>query len=344
MTGAALSVGVLICSYRRADTLLRGLAALAIQEHRPDDVMVVLRDTDHESRERIARRAPDGLALRVLTVTLPGTVQALNTGLEACRTDLLAITDDDTVPHPDWLARIHACFAADSRLGGLGGRDRCHDGERFDDRGVPVVGRIAWYGRAVGNHHIGAGGLRDVEWLKGANMSYRAEAFAAVRFDRRLRGRGAQPFEDAGFAMAVRRAGWRLRYDPHVLVDHYAARRDDVRHYASIGPVVDPDGLRTYAYNCVVTCWDSFTPPRRLAFALWALLVGTGTIPGLVQAVRYTPSLGRDAWRRFVVAQQGNAQAWRDLLAATRKDRDAGPGRAARPAIGPLPLGRGGIR
>ncbi len=341
MSGTALSVGVLICSHRRPDTLLRGLAALAVQEHRPDDVMVVLRDTDHESREHIARRAPDRLALRVLTVTLPGTVAALNTGLDACCTDLLAITDDDTVPHPDWLARIHACFAADPKLGGLGGRDRCHDGERFDDRAVPVVGQIAWYGRAVGNHHIGTGGLRDVDMLKGANMSYRAAAFVTLRFDRRLRGLGAQPFEDTCFSMAVRRAGWRLRYDPRILVDHYAARRDDTRHYASIGPLVDPDGLRTYAYNCIVAYLDTFTPLRRLVFAAWAFLVGTGTMPGLVQAVRYTPSLGREAWRRFVAAQQGIGQAWRDLLSVGGKSRDAATERGGHPGCGPLPLNRG---
>ena len=341
MTAAALSVGVLICSHRRPDSLLRGLAALAAQERRPDDVMVVLRDTDHESRERIAGRVPDLLPLRVLTVTLPGTVQALNTGLDACRTDLLAITDDDTVPHPDWLARIHARFTADPELGGVGGRDRCHDGERFDERGVLDVGRIEWYGRTVGNHHIGAGEFRDVDVLKGANMSYRAEAFARVRFDRRLRGRGAQPFEDAGFALAVSRAGWRLRYDPHILVDHYAAKRDDVRHYASIGPLTDPDGLRTYAYNCSVIYWVSFGPLRRTVFAFWALLVGTGTIPGLVQAVRYTPSLGRDSWRRFVVAQQGNRQAWGDMLAEGRRNRHARPGVAEGPSAGPLPLGHG---
>ena len=42
----AQTIGVLICSYRRPDSLLRGLAALAAQQRLPDDVLVVARADD----------------------------------------------------------------------------------------------------------------------------------------------------------------------------------------------------------------------------------------------------------------------------------------------------------
>ena len=324
------SIGVLICSYRRVEALARCLEALAAQERRPDDVIVVVRADDGPTHDWLATREADGVALRTVQVTHPGTVHALNAGLDACWTDILAITDDDTAARPDWLRRIFDHFRADSRLGALGGRDRCHDGDRFDDREAEVVGRIAWYGRAIGNHHAGTGGLRDVDYLKGANMSYRARAFTRIRFDRRLRGVGAQPYEDAAFSLAVGRAGWRIRYDPRVLVHHYAATRAAVRHYSVIGPVTDPEGLVDYAYNNVVAYWDGMTRWRRIGFAAWSVLVGMGTTPGLLQALRFTPSLGRASWLRFVLTQRGKLQAARDLAAVSRRDRPSA-GIAAQP-------------
>ncbi len=82
MSAAPRSIGVLICTYRRPESLGRCLAALAAQERRPDEVIVVVRDSDAATHDWLASCKPDGLRLRVVGVTLPGTVAALNTGLE----------------------------------------------------------------------------------------------------------------------------------------------------------------------------------------------------------------------------------------------------------------------
>lgn len=50
---------------------------------------------------------------------------------------------------------------------------------------------IQWFGRIIGNHHLGVGLPQKVDFLKGANMSYRAQVLATLRFDTRLRGAGA---------------------------------------------------------------------------------------------------------------------------------------------------------
>jgi GT2 family glycosyltransferase len=315
------SLGVLICSYRRPESLARCLAALAAQKLLPDDVIVVVRDSDVATRAWLERRAQDGLPLRVVGVTQPGTVAALNVGLDQCRTDLLAITDDDTMPWPDWLARIRMHFAADPRLGGLGGRDRCHNGLEFDDRQAEAVGRVQWFGRIIGNHHLGFGAPRPVHYLKGANMSYRARAIDGIRFDIRLRGTGAQPCEDATFSLAVARAGWGLLYDPAVGVDHYAAPRREKRHYASIDRLTDADdaqGLRDCAFNHVVALWDELSLTRRIAFVIWSVFIGNGMCPGLAQALRYWPRLGMASWYRFRITQQGKAAAYKLLRRGDR--------------------------
>lgn len=147
-------------------------------------------------------------------------------------------------------------------------------------------------------------------------MSFRRTAIGEIRFDTRLRGKGAQPNDDLTFGLAVRRAGWRLVYDPAVLVDHFSGRRDEARHYATVAKVTDESGFRDYAYNEVVALWDELSPARRVGFAAWSFLVGTRVCPGLLQAVRFTPKLRQASWHRFRLAQQGKLEAWRHMRAS----------------------------
>jgi GT2 family glycosyltransferase len=312
---AHFAVGVLVATSRRPRDLERCLRALARQERPADDVLVVVRDIDDATHRFLDKfdAVELGLSVRKITVAAPGVVAARNAGLAACRTDILAIIDDDTAPHPDWIVRVIDHFARDLTLGGLGGRDRCHDGERFDDRQEPVVGRIRWHGRLVGNHHLGFGSVRDVDYLKGANMTFRTVALVGKRFDERLRGDGAGPHEDMAFSIAVRRGGWRLAYDPMVLVDHYAAKRDEPRHYVSVGRIGNTTEFSNHAFNIVVAVWEDLSAPRRMAFVIWYLLIGTRTCPGVAQALRFTPKLGRGSWMRFVIAQRGLFAAYRML-------------------------------
>ncbi len=308
------TIGILICTYCRPHDLARLLDALEAQERVLDDVIITVRDTDEATATYLSTRPVTDMACRVVPVSVSGTVAAHNVGLAACRTDVLIMVDDDTVPRPDYVRRIFERFVDDPSLGGLGGRDRVHDGAVFDDRQETLVGHLAWFGRPIGNHHLGYGPIRDVHFLKGANMSYRAVAFEHVRFDTRLKGHGAQPHEDFTFSLAIARQGWRLRYDPAVLLDHYAAKREETRHYATIGRVDDDRAFRENSYNMVVCLWDQFSLSRHVVYILWSLLIGIGVSPGLVQAVRYTPKLGRWSWRRFVLTQQGKLHAYFDLL------------------------------
>lgn len=320
-TSPAQTIAVLICAYHRPNDLARLLDALAQQTHRADDVMVVSHETDIPVRSYLASRPKSALPLRSISVDELGVVAARNVGLEACHTDIVVMVDDDTEPKSDFLQRIFDHFAADPLLGALGGRDRCHDGNAFDDREETEVGQISWWGRAVGNHHLGVGPLRDVHFLKGANMSFRIEAVAGMEKEFPMRGKGSQPYQDTAFSMAIRRQGWRLRYDPAVLLNHYAGKRTEPRYYAMIGGVTDVPAFRDYAYNEVVCYWSDFTPVRMAAYALWSFFVGVGTNPGLVQAIRYTPKLGFVSWYRFFLVQQGKGQAFRALLSMSVEQR-----------------------
>ncbi len=116
----------------------------------------------------------------------------MSAGLEVARGDIVAITDDDAAPHPDWLARIEAYFSTHQGLAGVGGRDVVCHGEHPEGGAREVVGKVQWFGRVIGNHHLGIGRAREVDELKGVNCAYRHAALRRVGFDERLRGTGAQ--------------------------------------------------------------------------------------------------------------------------------------------------------
>ncbi len=114
------TIGVLIATYQRPTELVRCLTALGKQTLVPNDVLVVVREDDTETIARLNNFAMQPLPFRIITVSRPGTVAARNAGLDACKTDILALIDDDTSPHADWLGRVMEDFRNDPSLGGLG--------------------------------------------------------------------------------------------------------------------------------------------------------------------------------------------------------------------------------
>ena len=300
------SIGTLICSYGRPQSLVRALGALEKQVRAPDQVVVVIRDDDYLTAAILSNRRVGQLPISIVVVSEPGTVHALNAGLDASHCDVVAITDDDTAPWPTWLERMLAHFQANPRVGGVGGRDFMHEGGIREEGHRDVVGKVQWFGRIIGNHHLGSGDVRPVDVLKGANMAYRLEAIRDIRFDRRLRGSGAQPAEDVTFSMAVRNAGWTLLYDPAAAVEHYTGERTEARHYSGITKEFDAAGMVVFGHNeavCLLSGQRSLW--KRAAFLGYSAFVGTKVSPGLLQAVVLTPRLGLSSWRRYFATQRG---------------------------------------
>jgi cellulose synthase/poly-beta-1,6-N-acetylglucosamine synthase-like glycosyltransferase len=308
----AMKVTVLVPTYRRPEDLARCLSALLCQSRAPDQIVVVARADDEATHSCLADHVtPRVLNVAVAIVEEPGQVAALNRGLEAATGDVIAITDDDAAPRADWVERIAKWFEADPRLGALGGRDWVHEGGRVIDGERELVGKLQRSGRIVGNHHLGSGAAREVDLLKGANMSYRREAIADMRFDRRLRGTGAQTHNDMAFSLSVKRAGWKLVYDPRVAVDHYPAPRpgEDPRNAQTLA------SMRNAAFNLHLILRGHLPPLRRETAWWWYALVGTRLYPGMLHAalaaVRGQPAGA--AFARWRAVRVGAREARRAL-------------------------------
>lgn len=271
---------------------------------------MVVRDTDAETWQFLAQLNAPNLPLHTVKVTQPGVVAALNAGLAAVEGDIVSITDDDAAPHPDWLERIAAYFTSDSRLGGLGGRDWVYHGSKLEDESRSVVGQLQWFGRVIGNHHLGVGEPREVDVLKGVNMSFRKEAIAQLRFDERMRGTGAQVHFEMAFTLTLKRAGWKIIYDPNVAVDHYPAQRFDEDQRNNFNETA----FINLVHNETLVLLEHLPFIRRIIFLFWAIFVGTCDSLGLVQWLRFLPSQGQLAGKKLLASWRGRWQGYKQFV------------------------------
>ncbi|MCC5601775.1 glycosyltransferase family 2 protein [Nostoc favosum] len=301
---------VLIPTYRRPQDLSRCLLALQEQTKPVDQVIVVVRDTDAETWQFLAQLNALNLPLHTVKVTQPGVVAALNAGLAAVEGDIVSITDDDAAPHPDWLERIAAYFICDSRLGGLGGRDWIYHDSKLEDESRPVVGQLQWFGRVIGNHHLGVGEPREVDILKGVNMSFRKEAIGQLRFDERMRGTGAQVHFEMAFTLTLKRAGWKIIYDPNVAVDHYPAQRFDEDQRNNFNEIA----FINLVHNETLVLLEHLPFIRRIVFLFWAVFVGTCDSLGFVQWLRFLPSQGQLAGKKLLASWRGRWQGYKQFV------------------------------
>jgi glycosyltransferase involved in cell wall biosynthesis len=295
-------MSVVVPSYRRPDYLDRCLDGLARQSRPAEEVVVVLRADDESAQRILSRHATP--RLKVVSVGEGGVLAAMGAGMRAATGDVLAFTDDDAVPRPDWLENIGRLLE-DRAVGAVGGRDVLHPpGDDQSPRALQV-GRITRWGRVIGNHHLGNGECRDVRVLKAVNMAFRKEA---ARLPSALRGTGAQAHFEVAMCLWAQRRGWRLVYDPALVVDHYPAPRFD----ADQRGMPETTAVRAAAYN-LVFCLLGSEPSLYWRRAMYGLLVGDRGAPGITRAI--IAALGGE-WtivRNLIPSLEGQVQALVDV-------------------------------
>ena len=126
-----------------------------------------------------------------------------------------------------WSQKIEDYFVKMPNLMGLGGRDRIFhlDGRVVDFPEKREVGVVTWYGKVVGNHHLGRGGPRSVDILKGCQMIFRASFVRDLYFEERLLGNASQICNDMDFSLQVRKKGGLIIYDSELVIEHHVQKR-----------------------------------------------------------------------------------------------------------------------
>jgi glycosyltransferase involved in cell wall biosynthesis len=253
-------ISVVVPTYRRPASLARCLDALDRQERPADETIVVVRDEDGASQELLRERPK---APEIVVVARPGVVAAMNAGIAASNGDVVALTDDDSAPHRDWLRRIEAAYEGDPQIAAVGGRDWLYKQGVLWQGSARKVGVVSRFGRVTGNHHLGVGPARDVDVLKGVNLSVRGEALRELRIDERLLGVGTEHHWELSLCLALRRRGFRIVYDPAIAVDHHPQPRvDDSRKF-------NARELRDATHNDTLAVLEHLPASQRLLYLAW---------------------------------------------------------------------------
>lgn len=124
---APLTVSVVVPTCRRPQLLQRCLRALAAQTlPRADFEVIVVDDGHSDATQRVvsiaAAQWPPGRLRYLRPLKGRGPAVARNCGWSAARASLVAFTDDDTLPSPDWLAQGVRALRASPGCAALGGR------------------------------------------------------------------------------------------------------------------------------------------------------------------------------------------------------------------------------
>jgi GT2 family glycosyltransferase len=112
-------VSVIVPVYDDAARLGSCLRALAAQTYPRERLEILV--VDNASRDESAAVAADFRLARVLTEPTPGSYAARNAGLAAATGEVVAFTDSDCIPDPEWLARGVAALRRVERCGLVGG-------------------------------------------------------------------------------------------------------------------------------------------------------------------------------------------------------------------------------
>jgi glycosyltransferase involved in cell wall biosynthesis len=276
MTASRLTSSVVVISYKRTDILPKCLDALERMDVRANEVIVVARDTDQETRAYLTDwAASDPARRRMAIVSQPGQLVAMEAGYNLSRGDIVAFTDDDAQPHVDWMQRIMEHYERDAAIGGVGGRDLLWRDGIFMDGKTRRVGYIDWLGRVVGDTYMAFPGVQDVEALKGVNMSFRRQY---VRFDHNLLGTPTIWPSDVSITLAARKLGARLICDPNILVDHY----EYPRQKGDERKVMNLDAYMKKSHNITYLLLKYLPWYRWPIFLVYTFLIGQQNTPGLL--------------------------------------------------------------
>lgn len=194
--------------------LERCLASILGGDHWPSRIIVVYQGSEDRVRDLLGSLEEAGMTIQAVWHLPRGRAAALNQGIGQVETRYLAVTDDDCVVAPDWLARMHAGLQSDPNTVVSGRVEDVGDEES-------VAHALSMKAEVRTKPSL----IYDI-WSGGNSGMSRATFDRVGPFDEDARLRLA---EDTEWAYRALRAGVNLAYRPDVCVWHYAWRDQEAR-------------------------------------------------------------------------------------------------------------------
>ncbi|NJN16606.1 MAG: glycosyltransferase [Oscillochloris sp.] len=210
-------VSVVIPTYNRPQPLAACLQALAAQDYPRDRYeVIVVDDGSPQSPAPLFAALPE-MTVRLIVQQRRGPAAARNAGAAVAHGRILAFTDDDCRPHPDWLRALSLRSAsAPNALVGGAIRNALPDNPYADASQILVGYIYDYYNRPQG-----------ARFFTSNNIAMPREQFLAIGgFDA---GYPRAAAEDRDFCDRWLDAGYPLLYAPEARIDH--AHALDLRRF-----------------------------------------------------------------------------------------------------------------
>jgi N-acetylglucosaminyl-diphospho-decaprenol L-rhamnosyltransferase len=230
-----------VVNYNAGRTLVACVASVLAQETAPELVVIDNASSD-DSLAELRQAHP---AVRVVQAGANlGYARAANLGIAATGAPVVAVLNPDTLLAPGAGSALVARFAADPELAAAGPQLHNPDGSVYPSaRQVPSIVDAVGHGllffvwrdnpftRRYRETDADPGRPRDVDWVSGAAIWLRRAALDDVGgWDERY----FMYVEDVDLCWRLRRAGWRVAYEPAGTVEHLLGVSTASRPYRMI--------------------------------------------------------------------------------------------------------------
>jgi GT2 family glycosyltransferase/glycosyltransferase involved in cell wall biosynthesis len=192
----------------------------SLQEHQGTECLevIVVDDCSTDGTSEAVPQIPGVVYLR--NDTNSGFIVSCNRGAQAARGKYLVFLNNDTIVKPGWLTALLDTFAEEPRAGIVGSKLLYPDGRLQEAGGIIWRDASGWnYGKFDDPQKPEYNYLRDVDYCSAAALMIAKALFETVGgFDSRY---APAYYEDTDLAFKIRRAGYKVLYQPLSEVIHY---------------------------------------------------------------------------------------------------------------------------
>jgi GT2 family glycosyltransferase len=213
---SGLSATIVIATVDRSQMVLDCIKSFKEQTPGTAEVLVVDAGSEAPVEENALRQL--WANSRVLKLSVRNAGLQRNEGVRHASGDIIIFLDDDTYVQRGWWPAIIEPFT-DKSVGAVAGAIWCNPKPQFTDiRG----GYVNIFGEPVQVTHRGKGAPREVDWPLTTNMAVRKAVYEQVGG---IAGVYGIYDEDVDLGLKIRKAGWRIVFQPDAAVYHYFLRR-----------------------------------------------------------------------------------------------------------------------
>ena len=185
--------------------------------------------------------------------------EAKNIGMLNAQGDILAFLDDDSLVQDGWLKSCVDTFSSEE-IGMVGGRViDINDPNLAQINDSGLIGRISFTGIRINNFGKITEKVTPVDHLRGGNMAVRKNLLKLIGgYDTYFT--GTNVFEETDVCTRIKKLGYKILYNPDMLIEHHFAKRDDIERKLS--------NKKTIFYICrngMYYMLSNFSPMRSLA-------------------------------------------------------------------------------